>query len=135
MGLRRPKQRIPGHDVAGRVVAVGADVTGFQAGDEVFGWCDGAFAEFAAASPDALAPKPDNLTLEEAPVVPVSGFTALQALRDKAEVKSGQRVLIIGASGGVGTFAVQIGKVLGAEVTAVCGTAGVDLVRSLTPIT
>lgn len=131
MGLRHPKQRLPGRDVAGRVETVGAGVTEFQPGDEVFGWCDGAFAEYAAVSPNTLAAKPENLSLEEAAVVPVSGFTALQALRDKGGLQAGQQLLIIGASGGVGSFAVQIGKALGAEVTGVCGTASVDLVRSL----
>jgi NADPH:quinone reductase-like Zn-dependent oxidoreductase len=130
-GLRRPKTRVRGADVAGTVTAIGRNVTRFQPGDEVFGSCDGSFAEYAAAREDRLAPKPANLTFEQAAAVPVSAYTALQALRDAGQVKPGQRVLVIGASGGVGTFAVQLAKAYGAEVTGVCGTAKTDLVRSL----
>jgi NADPH:quinone reductase-like Zn-dependent oxidoreductase len=130
-GLFKPKNRVPGRDVAGRVEAVGKHVTRFQQGDEVFGWCEGAFAEYAAVSENALALKPANLTLEQAAVVPVSAFTALQALRDEGRIQPGHKVLIIGASGGVGTFAVQIAKSFEAEVTGVCSTRNVDLVRSI----
>jgi len=130
-GLFKPKNRVPGRDVAGLVEAVGTSVTRFRPGDAVFGWCNGAFAEYAAVSEDALAPKPLNLTLEQAAVIPISAFTALQALRDEGRVQPGQSVLIVGASGGVGTLAVQIAKALGAEVTGVCSTRNVDLVRSL----
>jgi NADPH:quinone reductase-like Zn-dependent oxidoreductase len=131
-GLRRPKGLNPGRSVAGTVEAVGADVGHLKAGDEVFGVCDGgSFAEFATAHADKLAAKPANLSFEEAAAVPISGLTALQAVRDHAHVTQGENVLIIGASGGVGTFAVQIAKAFGAEVTAVCSTGKVDLVRSL----
>lgn len=130
-GLFKPKNRIPGRDVAGVVEAVGKNVTRFKPGDEVFGWCEGAFAEYAAVPADALALKPANLTLAEAAVVPISAFTALQALRDKGRIQPGQKVLIVGASGGVGTFAVQLAKALGAEVTGVCSTKNVELVRAL----
>jgi NADPH:quinone reductase-like Zn-dependent oxidoreductase len=131
-GLFRPrKNSVPGRDVAGRVEAVGTNVTQFQPGDEVFGWCDGAFAEYVSVSEDALALKPANLTLEQAAAVPISAFTALQALRDKGQIQPGQKVLIIGASGGVGTFAVQLAKAFGAEVTGVCSTRNVDMVRSI----
>ena len=130
-GLRRPKVRVRGMDVAGRVEAVGSGVTRFQPGDAVFGWCDGSFAEYACAPADHLAPKPAGLSFEQAAAVPISGFAALQALRDVGEVQPGQRVLVIGAAGGVGSFAVQLAKVLGAQVTGVCSTAQVDLVRSL----
>ncbi len=130
-GLRAPKTRVRGMDVAGRVEAVGKKVTQFQAGDEVFGTCDGSFAEYACAKEDKLAHKPANLTFEQAAAVPISAFTALQGLRDKGEVHAGQRVLIIGASGGVGTFAVQLAKAFGAEVTGVCSTTKVDMVRSI----
>jgi NADPH:quinone reductase-like Zn-dependent oxidoreductase len=131
-GLRRPKKGVRGMDVAGRVEAVGGNVTGFQPGDEVFGTCDeGAFAEYAVARQDKLAPKPENLTFEQAAAVPISAVTALQALHDKGRVQPGDRVLVIGASGGVGTFAVQIAKAFGAQVTGVCGTAKLDLVRSI----
>ena len=130
-GLLRPRNRVPGSDVAGRVEAVGKNVSQFQPGDEVFGWGNGAFAEYASVSEDALALKPANLTFEQAAAVPVSAFTALHALRDKGEVEPGQKVLIIGASGGVGTYAVQIAKSYGAEVTGVCGTRNVDMVRSI----
>jgi NADPH:quinone reductase-like Zn-dependent oxidoreductase len=130
-GVRAPKRRVPGGDVAGTVEAVGRDVTGFHAGDEVFGIATGSFADYASARADKLAPKPANLTFEQAAAVPVSGLTALQAVRDKGRVAAGQQVLVIGASGGVGTFAVQIAKAFGAEVTGVCSTSKVDLVRSI----
>jgi NADPH:quinone reductase-like Zn-dependent oxidoreductase len=130
-GLRAPKNPIRGLDVAGRVAAVGPGATGFRPGDEVFGTCDGSFAEFARARPDSLTPKPPRLSFEEAAAVPVSGCAALQAVRDQANVHPGQRVLIIGAGGGVGTFAVQLAKAAGAEVTGVCSTGKTDLVRSL----
>jgi NADPH:quinone reductase-like Zn-dependent oxidoreductase len=130
-GLRGPKLRVRGLDVAGRVEAVGGNVTGFQPGDAVFGTCDGAFAEYACARQDRLAPMPANLNFEQAAAVPISGCTALQALRDKAKVQPGQRVLVTGAGGGVGSFAVQLAKAFGAEVTGVCSTAKTDLVRSL----
>lgn len=130
-GLRAPKARVRGTDVAGTVEAVGKKVTRFQAGDEVFGTCDGSFAEYACAREDMLAPKPVNLTFEQAAAVPTSACTALQALRDTGEIQPGQQVLIIGASGGVGMFAVQIAQSFGAEVTGVCSTAKVDMVRSI----
>jgi NADPH:quinone reductase-like Zn-dependent oxidoreductase len=130
-GLRAPKQRVRGQDVAGHVEAVGDGVTRFRPGDEVFGVCDGAFAEYATARPDKLAPKPANLSFEEAATVPTTGCTALQGLRDVGEVRSGQEVLIIGAAGGVGSFAVQIAKAVGARVTGVCSTSKVELVRSI----
>jgi NADPH:quinone reductase-like Zn-dependent oxidoreductase len=129
-GLRRPKVRQRGMDVAGSVEAVGKDVTQFRAGDDVFGTCKGAFAAFACASEDELALKPENLTFEQAATVPTSALAALQGLRDKGQIRSGQHVLVVGASGGVGLFAVQVAKSFGAEVTGVCGTAKVDLVRS-----
>lgn len=131
LGLRRPKARVRGLDVSGTVEAVGKDVTEFEPGNDVFGTCDGSFAEFACARPATLAPKPANLTFEQAAAVPVSGCTALQGLRDKGKISSGQRVLVIGAAGGVGSFAVQIAKHFGAEVTGVCSTAKLDMVRSL----
>src|SRR5918997_4181497 len=133
-GLRRPKNAVRGTDVAGTVEDVGAGVTRLRPGDEVFGWCGGlggAFAEFAAASEDALAPKPANLTFEQAAAVPMAGLVALQALRDHGNVRIGHKVLINGASGGIGTFAVQIAKALGAEVTGVCSTRNVDMVQSI----
>jgi NADPH:quinone reductase-like Zn-dependent oxidoreductase len=131
-GVRKPKNGVPGRDVAGIVEAVGKDVTRFQPGDEVFGWCtSGVLAEYACVEQGNLAPKPANLSFEQAAAVTVSGTTALQALRDKGEVQPGQKVLIVGASGGVGTFAVQIAKSLGAEVTGVCSTRNVDMVRSI----
>jgi len=128
-GLRRPKARVPGTDIAGQVEAVGKDVTRFQAGDEVFGWCKGGFAEYTNAEENKLVPKPVNLTFEQASAVPTSGLTALQALRDHGNVQPGQKVLIVGASGGVGTFAVQIAKSFGAEVTGVCSTRNAEMVR------
>jgi NADPH:quinone reductase-like Zn-dependent oxidoreductase len=130
-GLRRPKSPVPGMDMAGVVEAVGNDVTRVQPGDEVFGVGRGSFAEYALAIEDQLAPKPANLTFEQAAVVAVSGSTALQGLRDHGKVGPGQTVLIIGASGGVGTYAVQMAKTFGAEVCAVCSTAKVDMVRAI----
>ena len=130
-GLRRPKNPVPGTDVAGTVEAVGKDVTKLRPGDEVFGWCTGGFAEFARASQDHVVPKPANLTFEQAAAVGVSATTALQQLRDEGKIQPGQKVLINGASGGVGTVAVQIAKAFGAEVTAVCSTRNVDMVRSI----
>jgi NADPH:quinone reductase-like Zn-dependent oxidoreductase len=130
-GLRRPKVRVRGRDVAGRVDAVGKDVTEFRPGDEVFGICEGSFAEYACARADKLVPKPANLTFEQAAVVPISGLTALQGVRDRGQVQPGQRVLVIGAAGGVGSFAVQLAKAFGAEVTGVCSTTKADLVRSI----
>jgi NADPH:quinone reductase-like Zn-dependent oxidoreductase len=130
-GLRRPKNRVPGTDMAGTVEAVGKDVTQHRPGDEVFGWCTGAFAEYARASENQFVAKPANLTFEQAAAVGVSATTALQQLRDEGKVQPGQKVLINGASGGVGTFAIQIAKAFGAEVTAVCSTRNVDMVRSI----
>jgi NADPH:quinone reductase-like Zn-dependent oxidoreductase len=130
-GLRRPKALNPGRSVAGTVDSVGNNVTEFEPGNEVYGTCDGSFAEYAVARARRLALKPANLTYEQAAAVPVSALTALQGVRDRAKVQPGQEVLIIGASGGVGTFAVQIAKAFGAEVTGVCSTAKVDLVRSI----
>jgi len=130
-GLRRPKQPVPGTDVAGTVEAVGKDVSRFHPGDEVFGWCAGAFAEYVHAGQDQFQPKPARLTFEGAAAVGVSATTALQLLRDSAHVTAGQKVLINGASGGVGSFAVQIAKALGAEVTGVTSTPNVELVRSI----
>jgi NADPH:quinone reductase-like Zn-dependent oxidoreductase len=129
-GVRSPKAPNPGRAFAGTVEAVGKDVTGFGSGDEVYGTCDGSFAEYVRADVGKLAPKPQNLSFEAAAAAPVSGSTALQAVR-KANVRPGQKVLIIGASGGVGTFAVQIAKAFGAEVTGVCSTTKIALVRSL----
>lgn len=131
VGLRKPKNAVAGIDVAGTVVAVGADVTRFSVGDEVFGITRGSFAEYAAAREDKLAHKPASLTFAQAAVVPVSALTALQGLRDAGRVQAGQHVLIVGASGGVGTYAVQLAKAFGAEVTGVCTAAKVDLVRSI----
>lgn len=131
VGLRRPKTKVRGFDLAGTVEAVGTRVTRFRPGDEVMGTGDGSFAEYAAAPEMKLAPKPAGLTFEQAAAVPVSGSTALQAVRDQGRIHDGDRVLILGASGGVGTFAVQLAKAFGGEVTGVCSTAKVDLVRSL----
>ena len=131
VGLRAPKNPVPGLDVAGVVVAAGSGVTRFQPGDEVFGVSKGSFAEFAAARESKLAPKPSNLTFEQAAAVPVSGMTALRGLTDVGCLQAGQKVLIIGASGGVGSYAVQIAKALGTEVTGVCSTSKLDLVRSI----
>src|SRR6188472_3691536 len=130
-GLRRPKTTSVGGDLAGRVEAVGSGVTDFQPGDEVFGTGIGAWAEYSAARAIRLAQKPANVSFEEAAAVPVAGLTALQALRDQGEVEPGQKVLINGASGGVGTYAVQLAKWLGADVTAVCSTGNVELAASL----
>ena len=132
-GLRRPRpSSVLGSDVAGRVEAVGKDVTRFQPGDEVFGFVGkGAFAEYVSVPADALTLKPVNLTFEQAAAVPLAAVTALQGLRDHGQAQPGHRVLINGASGGVGTFAVQIAKALGAEVTGVCSTRNIDLVRSI----
>ncbi len=131
VGLRSPRNPVLGLDVAGTVVAVGQGVTRFSVGDEVFGFGRGTFAEYAVARQDKLARKPVNLSFEHAAVVPVSALTALQALTDTGHVAAGQKVLITGASGGVGSFAVQLASALGAEVTGVCSTAKLDLVRSL----
>ncbi len=129
-GVRAPKTHVRGREVAGRVEAVGKAVTTLQVGDDVFGIAEGAFAEYACARPAKLARKPKNLTFVQAAAVAVSALTALQAVRDHGKVQSGQKVLVIGASGGVGTFAVQIAKAFGAEVTGVCSTAKADVVRS-----
>ena len=131
LGLRRPKVLVRGMDVAGTVAAVGEHVTRFQPGDAVFGWCDGSFAEYACAPEDHFAPKPANLSFEQAAAVPTSGFAALQGLRDMGEVQPGQKVLVIGAAGAVGLFAVQLAKAFGAQVTGVANTAQVELVRSI----
>jgi NADPH:quinone reductase-like Zn-dependent oxidoreductase len=131
MGLRRPRTTRLGVDLAGVVEAVGPNVTRFKAGDEVFGTGDGTLAEYVAVAEDTLAPKPANLSFEQAAAVPVAGLTALQGLRDKGRLQPGQQVLINGASGGVGTFAVQLAKALGAEVTGVCSTRNVDMAGSL----
>lgn len=131
MGWQRPKTGRIGSDFAGTVEEVGAGVEGVRAGEEVFGARLGCLAELVAVPADRIAPKPTNLTFEQAAAVPIAGVTALQGLRDHARVQPGQRVLVNGAGGGVGTFAVQIAKALGAEVTAVCGTHNVDLVRSI----
>lgn len=130
-GFRRPKDRRLGMDLAGEVVAVGAEVTSVRTGDAVFGGAPGAFAEYAIASAARVAPKPQGLSFEQAAAVGMAGRTALQGLRDHGRLAPGQRVLINGAGGGVGTFAVQLAKALGGEVTAVCGTHNVELVRSL----
>jgi NADPH:quinone reductase-like Zn-dependent oxidoreductase len=133
-GLRRPKHQILGCDIAGRVEAVGREVKQFQPGDEVFGvsgFAGGGFAEYVCAPEEKLAPKPANLSFEDAAAVPVAAITALQGLRDKGRIERGHKVLIDGASGGVGTFAVQIAKAFGAEVTAVCSTRNVDTARSI----
>ncbi|MGP3927398.1 NAD(P)-dependent alcohol dehydrogenase [Streptomyces sp. 8N616] len=130
-GLRRPKSPNPGRSLAGTVEAVGAGVTGFKPGDEVFGISSGSFAEYARVRTDKLAPKPANLSFGQAAAVPISGPTALQAVRDHGRVQAGQKVLIVGASGGVGTFAVQIAKAYGGEVTGVCSTAKADAVRAI----
>jgi NADPH:quinone reductase-like Zn-dependent oxidoreductase len=130
-GLRRPKNPVPGRDFAGTVVAVGSAVTGFSTGDEVYGIGPGSFAEYAVARADRIARKPANTTFEQAAVVPVSAMTALRALSDVGRVATGQKVLVIGASGGVGSYAVQLAKAFGAEVTGVASTGKLDLVRSL----
>ena len=131
VGFPKPKDHILGWDVAGHVAQVGKNVTKFQSGDQVFASCDGALAEFAPVPEDKLAMAPTNLTLEQAAAVPSAAMAALHGLRNQANVQPGQAVLVNGASGGVGTFAVQIAKALGAEVTGVCSTRNVELVRSL----
>jgi NADPH:quinone reductase-like Zn-dependent oxidoreductase len=130
-GLRVPNVRVRGVDVAGTVEVVGKNVTEFRTGDDVFGTCKGAFAVYACAPESNLALKPANLTFDQAAAVPTSSFAALQALRNRGEIRSGQKVLIVGATGGVGAFAVQIAKSFGAEVTGVCSTTKMDRVRSL----
>lgn len=130
-GLRRPRQRVPGRDVAGTVIATGSSVTAFAVGDEVFGFGRGAFAEVARARADLLAHRPPEIDAVAAATLPDSGTTALQALTDAGRVRAGQRVLVIGASGGVGTAAVQLARSFGAHVTGVCSTAKADMVRSL----
>jgi NADPH:quinone reductase-like Zn-dependent oxidoreductase len=130
-GFRGPKNRVPGMDVAGTVVAAGADVTRFRPGDEVFGIARGSFAEYAAARESKLASKPAGLSFDQAAVIAVSGLTALQGLRDAGHIQAGQKVLIVGASGGVGSYAVQLAKVFGAHVTGVCRTAKTGLVASI----
>ena len=130
-GVRSPRNRVPGIDVAGIAEAVGSAVTRFSAGDEVYGFGHGTFAQYTAAREGKLARKPANLSFEQAAVVPVSAATALQALRDYGHVQHGQKVLVVGASGGVGSYAVQLAKAAGAEVTGVCSTSKMDLVRSL----
>jgi NADPH:quinone reductase-like Zn-dependent oxidoreductase len=130
-GLRAPKNPVIGSDMAGVVETIGENVTRFQPGDEVFGIGKGSYAEYVCAREDKLAPKPENLTFEQAAVLAIMGSTALQALRDHGKVRQGQQVLVIGASGGVGTYAVQIAKAFGAKVTGVCSTAKVEMVRSI----
>lgn len=129
-GVMTPRHRVPGIDVAGIVEAAGNSVTAFEPGDEVFGWSHGAFAEFTSTHADILVRKPEQLTFEQAAAAPTAGVAALQGLRDVGRIESGQRVLVVGASGGVGSFAVQIAKAFGAEVTGVCSTRNIDLVRS-----
>jgi NADPH:quinone reductase-like Zn-dependent oxidoreductase len=132
LGLRKPKAPVRGMDLAGRVETVGKDVTRFRPGDAVFGWTDtGSYAQYVSAPVDHFQPKPAALTFEQAAAVPISGFAALQALRDEGEVQPGQKVLVIGAAGGVGSFAVQLAKAFGAEVTGVASTAQAELVRSI----
>jgi NADPH:quinone reductase-like Zn-dependent oxidoreductase len=130
-GFRKPRNPRIGVDVAGQVEAVGPNVTEFKPGDAVFGTCEGAFAEYVCASERTLATKPDNMTFEQAAAAPIAALTALQGLRDKGKIQPGQKVLINGASGGVGTFTVQIAKAFGAGVTGVCSTKNADMVRSL----
>jgi NADPH:quinone reductase-like Zn-dependent oxidoreductase len=132
-GLTKPKNLIPGIDIAGKVEAVGKNVKEFRTGDEVFGDCGwgGAFAEYVCVNENRVVPKPSNISFEEASTIFVAGITALQALRDKGKIQSGQKVLINGASGGVGTFAVQLAKYFDAEVTGVCSTKNLDLIRSI----
>ncbi|MDP9300441.1 MAG: NAD(P)-dependent alcohol dehydrogenase [Actinomycetota bacterium] len=131
VGFRRPRVAVRGWDVAGTVEAVGANVAGFQPGDEVMGTAEGSFAELVVARADKLISKPANLTFEHAAAVPISGSTALRAVRDEAKVQPGQNVLVIGAAGGVGSLAVQIAKASGAKVTGVCSTSKMDLARSI----
>src|SRR4051794_9207680 len=130
-GLTKPKIRVRGRDVAGRVDALGPGVSQFKVGDDVYGICDGAFAEYATVGVKKLAPKPTNLTFEEAATIPITGTTGLQAVRDHGKVTAGQSVLVIGAAGGVGSFAVQIAKAFGGIVTGVCNTGQIDAVRSI----
>ena len=130
-GLRRPAARVRGTAFAGTVERAGRNATGLRPGDEVFGVCDGAFAEYALARPDKLAAKPANVTFEQAAALPVSACAALQGLRDSGRVRPGQRVLVIGAAGGVGAYAVQLAKAFGADVTGVCSTGKLELVRSI----
>jgi NADPH:quinone reductase-like Zn-dependent oxidoreductase len=130
-GLSKPREGRPGVDVAGEIEAVGKNVTQFKPGDEVFGGCSGAFAEYACAAASKVVMKPDNVTFEQAASVNNAGLTALQGLRDKGKIQPGSRVLINGAAGGVGTFAVQIAKTFGAHVTGVCSTRNLDMVRSI----
>ncbi len=130
-GLRRPKNGIRGTDISGRVEAIGSKVTHFKEDEEVFGWCKGAFAEYVAAPEAQLVAKPAAISHEQAAAVPMAGMVALQAMRDVGDVQPGQRVLIVGASGGIGTMAVQIAKEMGAEVTGVCSTDNVELVQSI----
>ena len=131
VGLRKPKARVAGVDAAGRVAAVGANVRGLRPGDEVLGFCQGAFAQYTRAQADKLVPKPGRLSFEQAAAVPMAGTTALRGIRDVGAVQAGHRVLVNGAAGGVGTYAVQIAAALGAEVTGVCSTRNVELVRSI----
>jgi NADPH:quinone reductase-like Zn-dependent oxidoreductase len=131
VGLRRPRHRVAGIDAAGRVEAVGANVRGLRPGDEVLGFCPGAFAEYARAEAGQVVPKPTSLTFEQAAAVPMAATTALRGIREVGAVRAGHRVLVNGAAGGVGTYAVQIAVALGAEVTGVCGSGNVELVRSL----
>jgi len=131
LGLGKPKIKRPGVDVSGEVDAVGSNVTHFKTGDAVFGMCKGTFAEYVCAPESAVVIKPDNITFEQAAAAPVAALTALQGLRDRAHIQPGQKVLINGAAGGVGTFAVQIAKSFGGEVTGVCSTRNVDMVRSI----
>ncbi len=131
MGLTKPKARVAGVDAAGRVEAVGANVRGLRPGEEVLGFCQGAFAEYARAEADKVVPKPASLTFEQAAAVPMAALTALQGIRDVGAVRAGHRVLVNGAAGGVGTYAVQIATALGAEVTGVCSSRNVGLVRSI----
>lgn len=130
-GLRVPRQGVRGTDVAGTVERTGREVSRFRQGDEVFGWCIGAFAEYVSVPQDQLVPKPDGITFEQAAGVPLAGCVALQAVRDVAGIQPGDKVLVNGASGGIGSFTVQIAKALGAEVTGVCSTPNLDLVRSI----
>jgi NADPH:quinone reductase-like Zn-dependent oxidoreductase len=131
VGLRKPKARVAGVDAAGRVEAVGANVRGLRPGDEVLGFCRGAFAQYARAEADKLVPKPARLSFEQAAAVPMAGTTALRGIRDVGAAQAGHRVLVNGAAGGVGTYAVQIAAALGAEVTGVCSTRNLELVRSI----
>jgi NADPH:quinone reductase-like Zn-dependent oxidoreductase len=131
MGLSRPKVPVRGMDLAGQVEAVGGRVTRFRPGDAVFGWTDGSYAEYASVPEDQLVPMPANLSFEQAAAVPISGLAALQGLRDVGEIHAGQKVLVIGAAGGVGSFAVQLAKAFGAHVTGVGSTTQLDLIRSL----